>query len=57
MLSTTSIAKELNKNIIIYPFKEKLLKGIGYNLTVSSFAWSLSTKTRLKMNSAIALFI
>lgn len=52
MLSTTSIAKELNKNIIIYPFKEKLLKGIGYNLTVSSFAWSLSTKKRLKMNSA-----
>lgn len=52
MLSTTSIAKELSKNIIIFPFKEKLLKGIGYNLTVSRFAWSLSTKKRLKMNSA-----
>jgi len=52
MLSTTSIAKELSKNIIIYPFKEKLLKGIGYNLTVSPFAWSLRTKKRLKMNLA-----
>ena len=51
MLSTTSIAKELSKNIIIYPFKEKLLKGIGYNLTVSSFAWSLHNRERLKMNS------
>jgi deoxycytidine triphosphate deaminase len=52
MLSTTSIAKELGKNLIVYPFKEKRLKGIGYNLTVSRFAWSLKNKARLKTNAA-----
>jgi deoxycytidine triphosphate deaminase len=50
MLSTTSIAKELGKNIIVYPFKERLLKGIGYNLTVSQFAWSLRRRERLQVN-------
>lgn len=57
MLSTTSIASELGKNIIIYPFKEKLLKGIGYNLTVSPYGWSLRTKNRLTLNPEKTHFI
>ncbi len=47
MLSITSIAKLLGSDILIHPFVKKRLKGVGYNLSVGSYAWSLSTKAPL----------
>ena len=39
VLSNKDIKHEFGKNIFIYPFKEKNLKGSTYNLTASSCAW------------------
>lgn len=39
VLSNKDIKREFGKNIFIYPFKEKNLKGSTYNLTASSCAW------------------
>lgn len=44
VLSDIDIVKELGKNILIFPFEEDNLKGASYNLTVSKYAWNLTTK-------------
>ena len=49
MISCNRILKKIGRDIIIYPFNKKNLKGIGYNLTVGSYAWSVATKNRIPL--------
>lgn len=51
MLSLQVITRKLGKDILVYPFDEKKLKGVGYNLSVGSFGWSLKHKEMLKNSS------
>lgn len=44
MLSRHEIKRKLGKEIFIYPFNEKQIKGVGCNLTVGDYAWSLVSK-------------
>lgn len=44
VLGNLSIARELNKNIFIYPLNTANIKGASLNLTASKNAWSLATK-------------
>lgn len=44
MISSHGIKRKLGKEIFIYPFQKNRLKGVGYNLAVGDFAWSLVTK-------------
>lgn len=44
VLSIEDIKREMGNNIFIYPLKEDHIKGSSVNLTVSKFAWSMSTK-------------
>lgn len=55
MLSDVDIVKELGKNILIYPFDEKNLKGASFNLTASKFAWSISTKETIILGDKIVI--
>lgn len=47
MLSIKSLIGLLGKNILIHPFVKKRLKGVGYNLSVGRFGWSLKKKEKL----------
>lgn len=51
MLSIRTISRLLGKDILIYPFDEKKLKGIGYNLSVGSYGWSLRQRGPLACNT------
>lgn len=44
MISSHGIKRKLGKEIFIYPFQKSRLKGVGYNLAVGDFAWSLVSK-------------
>lgn len=47
VLSDVDIKNEIGVNILVYPYRNKNLKGASYNLTASKLAWDLSTKTSL----------
>jgi deoxycytidine triphosphate deaminase len=47
MLSGNCIKTLLGKEIIIYPYDEKKLKGVGYNLSVGPYIWSVTRKCQL----------
>lgn len=55
MLSNFSIAKELNKNIFIYPLNKGNIRGATVNLTASEYAWSLKTKQSIVNNGVIKI--
>ena len=44
MISRHGIKRKLGKEIFIYPFQISRLKGVGYNLAVGDYAWSLISK-------------
>lgn len=50
MLSIQGVKKRLGKELIIYPFQARLLKGVGCNLTVGPHAWSLKTKKPITLD-------
>ena len=47
IITADGILKRLGKHIIIYPFSRKSVKGVGYNLSISKYAWSISRKIEL----------
>jgi len=47
LLSDVDIKREIGNNILIYPYKNKNLKGASYNLTPSQLAWDLKTKATI----------
>jgi deoxycytidine triphosphate deaminase len=49
MLSDKNITKLLNKEIVIFPYKEENLTPIGYNLTPSDFAVSINKNELLQI--------
>lgn len=55
MLSNFSIAKELNKNIFIYPLITDNIRGATVNLTASEHAWSLKTRDKIYDNDVIKI--
>jgi deoxycytidine triphosphate deaminase len=44
MIAMLGIKRKLGKEIFIYPFQISRLKGVGYNLAVGDYAWSLISK-------------
>lgn len=55
MLSDRDIVKELGKNINIYPFDARCLKGASINLTASKMAWSITTKENVTKDNQIII--
>jgi len=47
VLNRDQIKQVLGESVIIHPYEEKNLKGIGYNFRVGPMAWSANTKKQL----------
>ncbi len=48
LLSDEDIKKEIGKNIFIYPFKERNIRGASINLSLSKLAWIKEKKSIVK---------
>ncbi len=57
MLSKESITRKLGRHILIFPLDRGRIKGVGYNLSVSSFGWSLRTKRELRQTPDGSAFV